>query len=86
MHQAVDGTFGWGFDVDQPVMGANFKVFSRVLIDERTTEDTETANPGRERHRAGNLRARALDRIDNFGCRRVQAAVVKGPKLDPNAR
>ena len=79
MHQAVDGAFGWGFDIDQPVMGANFKVFAGVFVNKGAAEDTETANTRREWHRASDLRAGALDRIDDFRCRRVQGCGDRMP-------
>ena len=56
MHQAVDGAFRRGFNIDQPVVGADFKVFSRVFVDKRATEHTETADTRRERHGASYLR------------------------------
>ena len=71
MHQAVDGTFGWSFNVDQPIVSTNFKVFSRVFIDKRAAEYTETADTCRERYWASDLRTGAFNRIDDFGCRRV---------------
>ena len=85
MHQAVDGALRWRFNVNQPVMGADFKVFLRIFVNEGAAEHTETADTRWERYRTRNFSTGTFDRIDDLRCRRIQAAVVERPEFNPNA-
>ena len=71
MHQAVYSTFGWRFDVNQPVVGADFKVLTRIFVNEGTTEHAEPADTRREWDGTRNLGTGTFDRINDFSCRRV---------------
>ena len=66
MHQAVNCALGWRLNVNEAVVGANFKVLSRVLVNKRATQDTKSPCARRQGNGSRYFRPRALDSIDDF--------------------
>src|SRR3954452_3659325 len=83
-HQCVDGLRRRIEDVDEPLVGADLELLPRVLVDERRPEDRELLDPGRQRHGADDVSARALRRLHDLGCRLVEQPVVVGLEADPD--
>ncbi len=77
MHEAIDGVFGRRLDVNEAVVGTDFKVFAAVLVYKRAAQDTETPGPGGQRNWSCYLSARAPNRLDDLGRRGVEATVIK---------
>jgi hypothetical protein len=78
--------FGRGFhNVEKPLVGADFKLVHRLLVDVRGAVHGETLNPSGEWDRAGNLGASALCCFDDLPRRLIQHAVIKGLKADSDA-
>jgi hypothetical protein len=59
-------------DVEQTLVGADFELFARLLVDVRRTVDREFFNPRRQRDRSADLRARPLGGVDNLAGRRIE--------------
>ena len=70
-------------DVKQTLVRTDFKLFHRFLVDVRGTVHRKALDAGRQRNRAGDVRARPLHRVDDFGSALIQARVLES--LEPNA-
>ena len=71
-------------DVDDALVSADLELLAALLVDERRTKDGVDLSARWQRHRAGNVRARALCVIHDFPCRRVKRLVVVGFHSDSN--
>ena len=71
-------------DVDEPLVGADLELLPAVLVDERRTQDGELLDPRRQRHRADDVGAGALRRLDDLGRRLIEQPVVVGLEADPD--
>src|SRR3954465_8334554 len=71
-------------DVDEPLVGADLELLPGVLVDERGPQGGELFGPGRQRHGADDVSARALGRLHDLGCRLVEQPVVVGLEADPD--
>jgi len=69
MHEAVDRAPGRRFDVDQAAVGADFEVFTAVLVGEWSPEDDETPYAGGQRYRAGDVGSGTAHGIDDLAGR-----------------
>src|ERR1700710_809916 len=82
-HERVDGLRGRVDDVDEPLVGAYLEVLAAVLVLVRRPDDHVDVLLRRQRHRAGDLRARSGDRVNDLARRGVDHLVVVG--LEPDA-
>lgn len=69
-------------DVQKPLVGADLKLLSGLLIDVRRAVDAEFFNASGQRDGTGYLGARALGGINDLFGGAVESAVVVGPKAD----
>jgi len=76
-HQHVDGLGIRIKHVDQPVVGADLKVFVRILIDESGTANCKAFHTGGQGDRADNLGATAFCCLDDPFCGLVENAMIK---------
>lgn len=82
-HQHVN-RLGIGFqNVDQPVMGADFEMLVRILVNERRTPNGEPFHFGGQRNGSNYSGAAALSRLDNPFGRLVENSMIVS--LQPNA-
>ena len=84
MHEAINRALRRRLDVDEAVVRANLEVLAAVLVDEGAAEYAEAPNAGGQRDRSGYLRSGALDRIDDFRRRGVEAPVVERTEFNAN--
>ena len=82
--QFVHGLGGRIEDVNQPLVGALFESFLRLLVRVRRALDSVAFDAGRQRDGAGHTRAGALDGVGNFSRRLVYDAIVVGLETDSN--
>src|ERR1700710_2363599 len=82
-HERVDGLRGRVDDVDEPLVGAYLEVLAGVLVLVGRPDDAVDVLLRRQRHRAGDLRARTGDRVNDLARRGVDHLVVVG--LEPDA-
>src|SRR5689334_14385883 len=82
-HQRVDGLRRGVDDVDETLVGAHLEVLAAVLVLVRRADDAVDVLLGRQGHRAGDLRARTGDRVNDLARRGVDHLVVIG--LEPDA-
>src|SRR5580658_1526 len=77
LHQGVDCLRRRVDDVENPLMGANFELLARLLIDMRRAVDGEFLDPGRQGYRSANPGAGALGRGHDLLRRSVEHAVIE---------
>src|SRR4051794_5783101 len=82
-HQRVDGLRRGVDDVDEALVRAHLEVLAGVLVLVRRADDAVHVLLGRQRHRAGDLRTRAGNRVHDLARRGVDHLVVIG--LEPDA-
>src|SRR3954469_8183750 len=82
-HQGVDGLRGGVDDVDEALVGAHLEVLAAVLVLVRRPDNHVDVLLRRQRHRAGDSRARTGDRVNDLARRGVDHLVVVG--LEPDA-
>ena len=82
--QFVHGLGGRIEDVNQPLVGALFESFLRLLVGVRRALNGVAFNAGREWNRAGHASASALDGVGDFFGRLVYDAIVISLEADAN--
>src|SRR5664279_5133316 len=82
LHQRIDRLVGRVDDVHQALVGANFELVARGLVDVRRAQDVEPLHARRQGHRALDDRARALGGIDDLERRLVDQLVVERLEAD----
>src|SRR5918997_6466233 len=82
-HQRVDRLRGGVDDVDEALVRAHLEVLAGVLVLVGRADDAVDVLLGRQRHRAGDLRTRAGDGVNDLPRRGVDHLVVIG--LEPDA-
>src|SRR3954447_9537625 len=82
-HERVDGLGCRIDDVDETLVGAHLEVLAAVLVLVGRPDDAVDVLLRRQRHRAGDLRARTGDRVNDLARRGVDHLVVIG--LEPDA-
>src|SRR3954451_13269729 len=65
-HERVDGLRRRVDDVDESLVGAHLEVLAAVLVLVRRADDAVDVLLGRQWHRAGDLRARTGDRVNDL--------------------
>ena len=75
-HERIDRLIRWLVDVDEAVMGSQFEVLHRLLVDVRAADNAEAAEVGGQRHRSLNSRTCALCGVNNFLCGLVDDTVI----------
>ena len=81
--QRVNRLAGRLNDVDQPLVGTNFKLLARLLVDMRAAKHGISLNPCRQRDRSVNDSSRSLGRVDDFRRRLVENGMVV--RFHPNS-
>src|SRR5947209_5780363 len=76
--ERVDRLRRWLVDVDQPLVGADLEVLTRVLVLERRADHAVDVLLGGQRHGTGDGRAGARGRLDDLLGRRLDRRVVVG--------
>src|SRR5690349_2949669 len=71
-------------DVDEPLVGADFELLARILVDVRALEHAVLVDRCRERHRARHRCTRPLRGLHDLPGRLVEQAVVVCLQLDAN--
>lgn len=71
-------------DVDEPVVGADFEVLHRLLVDVRAADDAEAADAGGQRDGSADPGAGALGGLGDLlrGCIQVARIVAAQPDAD----
>src|ERR1017187_2027364 len=82
--QFVHGLRGGIEDVNQPLVGALFESFLRLLVAVRRALDREAFDAGGQRDGTGDARARALDGVGSFAGRLVYDPKVISLEADSN--
>src|SRR5689334_14371762 len=67
LHQRVEGLGRRLQNVDETLVGSDFELLTRLLVDVRTSQHGVATNRGRQRNRAGHARARAASGLDDVG-------------------
>src|ERR1700686_2202984 len=83
LHQRIDCLLRRLQNIEQPLVGADFKLLPRFLIDMRRPQHTVLVLHRGQRYRTRDLRAGAFCRLHDLACRLIQNAVVVG--FQPNA-
>lgn len=79
-HQGVDRLVGRFDDVDQSVVGSQFEVLHRLLVDVRSSNNAEASDVGWKWNRSLHARAGALGGVNDLFCGLLDDAVVKCSK------
>ena len=82
--QGLDGAMVWLGDVDDPLVRANFELFTRLLVDEGRTVDRVDLAASREGHRARNTCAGTFRVIYDLASRGVESLMVIGFHTNSN--
>src|SRR5580658_3699566 len=80
LHQRVDGLRRRVDDVEHPLMGADFELLARLLVDMRRTQHGEFLDPGRQRNRPAHPCAGAAGGLNDLAGRLVEHAMIVGPQ------
>src|SRR5690606_6276742 len=83
LHQCVNRLRRRIDDVEQPLVGPDFELLTRLLVDVRRAVHRKLLNSRRQRDRTSDLGARALRRADDLARGRIEDAMVK--RLEPYA-
>ena len=83
LHQRVDSGGVGLHDVEQPLLRAHLKLLTRLLVDVRSTVDTELLDLRRQRNGAPDKRAGAAGGVSDLASRLIEYAMVK--RLQANA-
>src|SRR5262245_56360196 len=83
--QLVNGLGGRLDDVDEPLVGALFESFLRLLVGVRGALDGKTFNTSRQRDGSGDTGAGALDGVRDIAGGLVDDPMVKGLQSNSNA-
>ena len=68
----------------EPLVGADFELFARLLVDVRRAQHGELLDPGGQRNRSANLGPGALRRVSTISLvREIEDAMVE--RLQPDA-
>src|SRR5712671_1404504 len=81
--EGVDGLRPRVENVDQPLVRLELELLAALLVDVRAAEHGPELPLGRQRDRAGNLRARLLGSADDIGRRLIDQGVVES--FEPDA-
>src|ERR1700722_3804426 len=84
-HQGIDGLLGGLENIDQPLVRADLKSFTRFLIDVRRTQHTVLVFHRGQRNGARNLCAGALGGFDNLTGRGIEHPIVVCLKANANS-
>src|SRR5271155_2314157 len=76
LHQSVDGLRRRIDDVEHPLVGANFELFARLLVDMRRTQHGIFLDLGRQWNRAAYARAGTLGGIHYLACRLIEHPMI----------
>src|SRR5208282_2196935 len=82
LHQSVDRLRRRVDDVENPLVGANFELLARLLVDVRRSVHGEFLDPRRQRDRPTDPRAGALGRRDDLLRRSVEHSVIERLEAD----
>jgi hypothetical protein len=82
LHQCVNGLVGWVDDVHQALVGADFELVARGLVDVRRTQNVETLDAGWQWNWAFDHGAGALGGVNDFQGRLVDQLVVESLQAD----
>ena len=80
--ELIHGAGGRIDDVEKTLVGPDFELFHRLLVDVNRTVDGELLDTGRKRDRAGNTGSRALCGLHDFLGGAVDGAMVEGAQAD----
>ena len=83
LHQRINGCGVGLHDIEQPLVGADLKLLTRLFVDVRSTVDAEFFDSRRQRNGATYQRASAARGISDFASCLVEHAMVK--RLEANA-
>jgi hypothetical protein len=82
LHQRVNGFVRWVNDVHQALVGADFELVARGLVDVRRTQNVETLDAGWQRYWTLDDGAGALGCFDDFQGRLIDQFVIEGLQAD----
>src|SRR5688572_16184436 len=82
--QGFDGAGVWFSDVDDPLVRADFKLLTRLLVDERAAIDGVDFATRGKRNRTSHASASALCVINDFLGRRIKGLMVVGFHANSN--
>src|SRR5579859_7531934 len=82
LHQRVYGLRCRIDDIDHPLMGADFELLARLLIDVRRAQHGELLDPGRQRDRPSHPSAGAAGGLHDLAGRLVEHAMIVSPQAD----
>src|SRR5690606_25601388 len=81
-HQGVDSLVGGIDNIHQTLVGADLELVARCLIDVRRTQNVETTDACRQRHRATHDRTSTFGRVDDFRSRLIDQLVIESLQTD----
>src|SRR5437764_3460885 len=84
LHERVDRLLRWIVDVDEPLVGPDLELVTRVLVDERAADHGELLDACGQRDRPGHCRPGPLRRLDDLRRGLVDELVVIGLEPDPD--
>ena len=82
--ELIDGAGGWIDDVEQTLVGTDFELFHRLLVDVNRTVDAELLDAGRQRDRPGDAGSGTLCGLHDFLCGTIDRAVIESAQADAN--
>jgi hypothetical protein len=85
LHQGIDGLLRRLEDIEQALVGADFKLLPRFLVHVRRTQHAVFVFHRGQRNRPGDLRAGALRCLDDLARRLIEDAIVVGFQPDSNS-
>src|SRR6267154_64251 len=85
LHQRIDRLLCRLENIEQALVGTDFKLLPRFLIDVRRTQHAVFVLHRGQRNRTGNLCAGAFRGLHDLACRLIQNAVVVGFQTDSNS-
>ena len=77
LHQRIDRLRGRLHDVEHTLVSADLKLFTRFLVNVRTTIDREFLNTRRKRNRTANKSTRTTRRVGDITRSLIQNTMVK---------